>query len=233
RAEVERLLAVGSASGADDVGAELTCELRHHRPDCAGGAVHEDALPRLKTAVLEQSLPRGEARDWQARAHREVDVAGQRREVACLDGHILRQSAVAMPVGETEHSLSDRQSRRAVAESGDHSGQLVAGDRGCSATVAAIGPGRGPRQLSRDESRRMNLNDDVVYRCRGLGPLHQLHPGRSRSLVRHNDCLHVNCLLGSLYWKWCGRPREGSCEIVVFVLILRSYARLQESDWDL
>ena len=26
---------------------------------------------------------------------------------------------------------------------------------------------------------------------------------------------------------------EGSCEIVVFVLILRSYARLQESDWDL
>jgi hypothetical protein len=36
----------------------------------------------------------------------------------------------------------------------------------------------------------MNLNDDVVYRCLRLGPLHQLHPGRSRSLVRHNDCLH-------------------------------------------
>src|SRR6266478_5385633 len=36
RAEVERLLTVGSASGADDVGAELTCELRDHRPDCAG-----------------------------------------------------------------------------------------------------------------------------------------------------------------------------------------------------
>jgi hypothetical protein len=31
RAEVERLLTVGSASGADDVGAELTCELRDHR----------------------------------------------------------------------------------------------------------------------------------------------------------------------------------------------------------
>ena len=46
RAEVERLLTVGSASGADDVGAELTCELRHHRADCAGRAVHEDALPR-------------------------------------------------------------------------------------------------------------------------------------------------------------------------------------------
>ena len=95
-----------------------------------------------------------------------------------------------MPVGEAEHPLSYRQSRRAVAESGDHSGQLVAGDRRCSVTVAAIGPGRGPRHLSRDESRRMNLNDDVVYRCRRLGPLGQLHPGRSRSLIRHHDRLH-------------------------------------------
>src|SRR4051794_36595893 len=206
RAEVERLLTVGSASGSDNVAAGLTCELRNHRTDCAGRAVREDSLPRPKTAVPEQSLPRGEARDWQALAHREVDVARQRREVACLDGYIFRQGAVAMPVGETEHSLSYRQSRRAVAESGDHSGQLVAGDRRCSVTVAAIGPGRGPRQLSRDESRRMNLNDDVVYRCRRLGPLHQLHPGRSRSLVRHNDCLHVTCLLGSLslWWKCCG-----------------------------
>jgi hypothetical protein len=37
-AEVERRLTVGSASGTDDVGARLTCELRHHRPDCAGRA---------------------------------------------------------------------------------------------------------------------------------------------------------------------------------------------------
>src|SRR5499427_5119666 len=203
RAEVEHLLTVGSASGADDVSAELTCELRHHRPDRAGRAVREDALPRLKVAELEQSLPRGEAGDWQARAHREVDVARQRREVACLDGYILRQGAVAIPVGEAEHPLSYRQSRRAPAEGGDHSGKLVAGDRRCSVTVAAIGPGRGPLHLSRDESRRMNLNDDVVYRCRRLGPLGQLHPGRSRSLIRYHDCLHGNCLLGhlSLWWK--------------------------------
>src|SRR5262249_24867812 len=201
---------VGGASGADDVAAGLTCQLRHHRPDCASRAVREDALPGLKTAVLEQSLPRGEARDWQARAHREVDVARQRREVARLDGYILRQGAVAIPVGEAEHSLSYRQSRRAVAESGDHSGQLVAGDRRCSVTVAAIGPGRGPRQLSRDESRRMNLNDDVVYRCRRLGPLHQLHPGCSRSLVRHHYRLHDYFLLGhlSVWWKRCRGDQE-------------------------
>src|SRR4051812_37874878 len=167
--------------------------------------MREDALPRLKTAVLEQSLPRGEARDWQAHAHREVDVARQRREVACLDGYILRQGAVAIPVGEAEHSLSYRQSRRAVSESGDHSGQLVAGDRRCSVTVAAIGPGRGPLQLSRDESRRMNLNDDVVYRCLRLGPLRQLHPDRSRRLIRYHYCLHGNCLLDHLcvWWKCC------------------------------
>src|SRR3954465_7753718 len=75
--------------------------------------------------------------------------------------------------------------------------------------VAAIGPGRGPRQLTRGESRRMNLNDDVVYRCRWLGPLGQLHPGRSRSLVRHNDCFHGNPLLNHLsLWSKCRGDRK-------------------------
>jgi hypothetical protein len=36
----------------------------------------------------------------------------------------------------------------------------------------------------------MNLNDDVVYRRLRLGPLYQLHPGRSRRLFRYDDCLH-------------------------------------------
>src|SRR5262249_46833862 len=125
------LLTVGRASGADDVSAELTCELRHHRPDCACRAVREDALPRLKVAELEQSLPRGEAGNWQARAHRAVDVAPQRLEAPGLYRYIPRQGAVAIPVGEAEHPLSYRQSRRAPAEGGDHSGKLVAGDRRC------------------------------------------------------------------------------------------------------
>jgi hypothetical protein len=38
-------------------------------------------------------------------------------------------------------------------------------------TEEAIGPGRGPRQPIPGESRRMNLNDDVVYSCLRLGPL--------------------------------------------------------------
>jgi hypothetical protein len=56
----------------------------------------------------------------------------------------------------------------------------------------------------------MNLDNDIaVIRAREagercplrLGPLYQLHPGRSRSLVRHHDRLHGNvssviCLFG-------------------------------------
>src|SRR5262249_61466876 len=85
RAEVERLLTVGRVSGADDIRASLARELRHHRPNCACRAVREDALPRLKVTVLEQSLPRGEARDWQARAHPEGGGARGRRAGACPD----------------------------------------------------------------------------------------------------------------------------------------------------
>src|SRR4029077_13986465 len=77
-AEVESRLTGGSAAGADAVRAGLTCELARHRTDYAGRTVHEDALPRLKTAVLEQPLPRGQARHHESRAHAEVNVARQR-----------------------------------------------------------------------------------------------------------------------------------------------------------
>jgi hypothetical protein len=71
--------------------------------------VHEDALPRPEVAVLEQPLPRGQARHRDARAHREVNIARQRREVARLDDDILRQRAVASPIRKAEHPLSHRQ----------------------------------------------------------------------------------------------------------------------------
>src|SRR6202008_1867890 len=61
-AEVESRLTGGSASGDDNVRAGLPRELARHRPDYAGRTVHEDALPRVKAAVLEQPLPRGQAR---------------------------------------------------------------------------------------------------------------------------------------------------------------------------
>src|SRR5439155_26751578 len=88
---------------------------------------------------------------------------------------------------------------RSIAEGGDQSGKLVAGDRRRPVTAEAVDPGRGPRQLVPGESRRMNLDNDIaVVRAREagerrplrLGPLRQLHPGRSRSLIRYYDCLH-------------------------------------------
>src|SRR6516225_12470394 len=198
-AEVESRPTAASAPGADDVRAGLTCELARHRTDYAGRTVHEDALPRTKAAVVEQPLPRGQARHHEGRTHGEVNVAWQRCEVACLDGYILRQRAVASPVREAEHPLSHRQPRRSIAELGYHPGHFVAGDRRRPVTAQAVDPGRGPRQLIPGESRRMNLNNDIaIVRAREAGerrplrpgPLHQLHPGRSRSLIRYYNCLH-------------------------------------------
>src|SRR5262249_32476450 len=56
-AEVERGLTIGGASGADNVGAELVRELSPHRPDSAGCAVRDAALPRPKVPMFEQALP--------------------------------------------------------------------------------------------------------------------------------------------------------------------------------
>jgi hypothetical protein len=50
----------------------------------------------------------------------------------------------------------------------------------------------------------MNLNDDVVYRCPRLGPLRQLHPGRSRSLVGQHDRPHRNRLLMVRFFALAG-----------------------------
>src|SRR5947207_15111246 len=97
-AEVESRLTGGSTPGADDVRASLTCELARHRTDYTGRTVHEDALPRTKAAVLEQPLPRGQARHHEGRANREVNVALQRLEVSCLDDQVLIYLDVAMTV---------------------------------------------------------------------------------------------------------------------------------------
>src|SRR5215469_3350926 len=69
----------------------------------------------------------------------------------------------------------------------------------------------------------MNLNDDIVYRCPWLGPLHQLHAGRSRGLIRHHYRLHDNFLLGhlSVWWKCCRDGRVSLTDelVTVFPLI--------------
>ncbi len=150
----------------------------------------KDALPRLKATVLEQALPRGQAGDRQARTHREVDIPRQRRKVACLHGRIFGQGSIAVPVRNPEHPLSYRESGRAVAEGGDHSGELVADDRRGSIVTGAIDPRGGPLPLCRDEARRVDFNDDVVDRRRRLRALRERDPGCFRGLIRRDDCLH-------------------------------------------
>ena len=74
-AEVESRLTAAGAPGADDVRAGLTCELARHRTDYSRRSVHEDSLPRVNAAVLEQPLPCGQARHHKGRAHGEVYVS--------------------------------------------------------------------------------------------------------------------------------------------------------------
>src|SRR3954471_14713115 len=47
----------------------------------------------------------------------------------------------------------------------------------------------------------MNLNNYIAYRPLRLGPLHQLHPGRSRSLVSHHNRLHPAPPFMSAIWN--------------------------------
>jgi hypothetical protein len=52
----------------------------------------------------------------------------------------------------------------------------------------------------------MNLNNDVVYRRLRLGPLHQLHPGHSRSLIRRHNRLHRSPPRVNMNIRWLFIP---------------------------
>src|SRR4051794_36401312 len=54
----------------------------------------------------------------------------------------------------------------------------------------SVGPGGRPRQLGSDIPGRINLNDDIIDRGLRVGTLDELHPGRSRGLVRHHYRFH-------------------------------------------
>jgi hypothetical protein len=95
-----------------------------------------------------------------------------------------------MPVRQAEHPLPYRQPGCPIAERGDHTGQFMTEDRRRPVTEGAVCPGRRPLQFGVDESCRMNLNDNVIDRRLRLRPIYQLHSGRSRVLIRYNDCLH-------------------------------------------
>src|SRR5262249_6130162 len=106
-------------------------------------------------------------------------------------------------------------------------------------TAEAIDPGRGPRQLIPGESRRMNLNNDIaVVRAREAGerrplrlwPLYQLHPGRSRGLIRCYNCLHRASPSLSV---WARKLKRFRCETGSFVARNHRLSRATKLDNEL
>src|SRR5690606_494934 len=152
--------------------------------------VHEHALTGLEPAVHEEPLPGRESRDGEARADGEVDVAGQRREVARLNHDRFGERAVAVPRGEPEHPLADRQTARAVSERTHDAGHLVPGDRGRAVAAEVIDPGARPAELTRGESGCVHLDEHVVATRGGVGPLGECHSRGPRGGIRHDDRLH-------------------------------------------
>ena len=150
--EAKHDVAVVGPSGADHRSTHLACELDGDRPDTAGGAVDHDGLAGGEPGMDEQSLPRGQPRDRQRCGHGVVDVGGERGEVACLDGGVFGQRAVAGPVGEAEHPLADGEAGGAVAQLDNDSGQFVPGNAGRAVTAGPVGPGGGPLEFAGGEA---------------------------------------------------------------------------------
>ena len=160
-------------------------ELRLHRTDCAGRAVREDALARLKAAVLEQPLPRGEPEIGRlaptvkstspgngARLHPSMTYSA-RVPSRCQSARPNTRCPTDKPVVPYPRAVTTPATRA----------------RG--STVFGHGRGRSRATSAQsDEVRRIELNDDVVYRCLRLGRS-LTSSGRLRGLVRYHDRLYV------------------------------------------
>ena len=102
-----------------------------------------------------------------------VDVDRQRCEITGFYRGVLRQRAVAGPVGQPEHPLTDAQSGCAVPQLNHDPGQIVAGHARCAVTTRAIGPGVWPVKLIGYETRGVYPHDDIVRGRLGVGQVCQ------------------------------------------------------------
>ncbi len=196
RAQAEDGVPVGGAAGADHAGSRLVCELDGDRADRAGGAVDQDGLPGDEAGVVEQALPGGQSGDRQCGCHRVVDVGGERGEVAGFHGDVLGERAVAGPVGQSEDALSDGEAGRSVAEFRHHARYLVAGHARGAVAAGAVGPARGPVELSSGESRGVHPQDDVVLGGVGMGQVFQGQSHDPGFAVPDGDGSHGQSLRG-------------------------------------
>src|SRR5690606_14542427 len=147
-----------------------------------------------------------------ARSGDEVDIAGQRCEVARLDHGELGEAAVASPVREAEHPLAHGEPGGPVAERRHDARDLVAGDRRAAVAPLPIRPGRGPVELVAGEPRGVHLDHDIAVaravetrepRDIRIWTIHQPHPGDARRAVGHDDGLHA---VGSPFVSWETTP---------------------------
>lgn len=91
-----------------------------------------------------------------------VDVRRQRCEIAGLHGDVFRERAVARPVREPEHPLTDTQKCGAVPQLNHDARQLVAGHTRCPVAARTVDPSVRPVELAAREARGVHPHDDVV-----------------------------------------------------------------------
>ena len=117
--------------------------------------------------------------------------AARGAEVACLDGGVLGQRAVAGPVGEAEDPLADGQAGGAVAQFDDDSGQFVPGNGRRAVTAGPVGPCGGPLEFAGGEPGGVHFHDDVVFGGVRVGQVDQGQAADTGVTVLHGYRLHI------------------------------------------
>src|SRR5689334_1901242 len=132
--------------------------------------------------MVKQSLPCGQTRHYQSGANSKVYIGRKRCEVTCLNSYILCQRTIARPISEAKYPLSHGKSGCSISEGGNNTSQFVTRDRGRPVVADTIGPGGWPGGFILGESRRVNLNNYIVYCWFWIWQLRQFHSGYSCSL---------------------------------------------------
>ncbi|ABK72455.1 hypothetical protein MSMEG_4444 [Mycolicibacterium smegmatis MC2 155] len=189
-AQLESPIPIGGPPGADDPRPHLTSELHRNGADTTCRTVDQHGLSRDELRVLEQALPRGQPRDRQRRGQCVVDVVGQRCEVTRLHCGVLGQGAVACPVCQSEHALTDRETCGAVSQFDHNTRQFVSGHTGCAVASRALGPRIRPVEFAPCEPRGVHTYDDVVLGDHGIGQFCQRQTGDAGITIGNCHSLH-------------------------------------------
>ena len=194
-----------AATGADHPGASPAGELHRGRSDRTGRAVDDHRLPRRQLGAIEQGLPGGEAGPGQRRGVDVVDLARFRSQVASLDSHVIGGRPVTELIGRAKHLVTDGDAGRPETESGDHPGDLVAGDDRLAEMTGPAGP-KGPVQLGVGEAAGGDLDQHVARHGLGVGDIPVDQPADA-ARFEETDSLHFLC---PFIWRSSCHHRSGN-----------------------